>query len=272
VTTEKRVSEVAGEGKGWISLYRKIQDSWLWEDKPFARGQAWIDLLLQANHKDKKKLSKGELVEIKKGSFLTSEQILAARWGWSRKKVRSFLDVLEKDEKVHLKRTSKGTSLTIVNWDLYQDKGTTEDTTEDTTEEHQKNIRRYTNNNDNNDNNDNNNITTTTTIYNYDIYSKNHAKNNSCSSGSDENFNIFQYMQQCGFVSISPILAEKINADIELYSLEEVKRAIEIADSNGKHTYNYVKGILEKRRAGVNEKLDKEKAREQAFKEFLEED
>ena len=88
------------------------------------------------------------------------------------------------------------------------------------------------------------------------------------SGGSD--FNIFLYMQQHGFVSISPSLMEKINTDIEIYSLEEVKMAIDIADSNGKHTYNYVKGVLEHRRSGVNDKLDNQKKVEQAMKEFLE--
>ncbi|QRI54040.1 DnaD domain-containing protein [Clostridium botulinum] len=152
-----------GKEKGWISLYRAMEDGWLWEDKPFARGQAWIDLLLQANHKDKKTFSKGELVTVKRGSFLTSDQLLADRWGWSRKKVRTFLEVLVKEQMIELKRSPKGTSLTLVNWDLYQGLGTTEEqqkiqqrdnrrTTEDTTEEQQKN----TNNNDNNVNNDNN--------------------------------------------------------------------------------------------------------------------
>ena len=85
-------------------------------------------------------------------------------------------------------------------------------------------------------------------------------------------FNIFIYMQQHGFVSISPMLMEKITADIKLYSLEEVKTAIEIADNAGKHSYNYVRGILEKRRAGINEKMDSKKQFEQACKEFLEDD
>ncbi|MBY6877946.1 DnaD domain-containing protein [Clostridium botulinum] len=152
-----------GKEKGWISLYRAMEDGWLWEDKPFARGQAWIDILLQANHKDKKTFSKGELVTVKRGSFLTSDQLLADRWGWSRKKVRTFLEVLVKEQMIELKRSPKGTSLTLVNWDLYQGLGTTEEqrkiqqrdnrrTTEGTTEEQQKN----TNNNVNNDNNDNN--------------------------------------------------------------------------------------------------------------------
>lgn len=124
---------MAGEGtnKGWISIYRKVEDGWLWEDKPFARGQAWIDLLLQANHKGKKTFSKGELIEIKRGSFLTSDQELGDRWGWSRKKVRGFLEVLEREQMVTLERSPKGTSLTIENYSLYQNRGTTEDTAEE---------------------------------------------------------------------------------------------------------------------------------------------
>lgn len=152
-----------GKDKGWISLYRAVKDGWLWEDKPFARGQAWIDLLLQANHKERKVLSKGELVTVKRGSFLTSDEKLADRWGWTRKKVRTYLDVLEKEQMVTLNRSPKGTSLSIVNWGLYQHQGTTEGTTEGqqkdnrgTTEGTTEGQQRDTNNNDNNYNNDNN--------------------------------------------------------------------------------------------------------------------
>ncbi|MBE1304529.1 DnaD domain protein [Clostridium botulinum] len=169
-----------GKEKGWISLYRAMEDGWLWEDKPFARGQAWIDLLLQANHKDKKTFSKGELVTVKRGSFLTSDQLLADRWGWSRKKVRTFLEVLVKEQMIELKRSPKGTSLTLVNWDLYQGLGTTEEqqkiqqrdnrrTTEDTTEEQQKN----TNNNDNNDNNVNKYINNKEEVNPMEVYQNN---------------------------------------------------------------------------------------------------
>ena len=83
---------------------------------------------------------------------------------------------------------------------------------------------------------------------------KKSKENNNEISGCSGDFNIYLYMQQRGFVSISPIIAEQVQADIEMYSLEEVKQAIDIADNNGKHRYSYVKGILEKRRAnGVDE-------------------
>ena len=78
---------------------------------------------------------------------------------------------------------------------------------------------------------------------------KKSKENNNEISGCSGDFNIYLYMQQRGFVSISPIIAEQVQADIEMYSLEEVKQAIDIADNNGKHSYSYVKGILEKRRA-----------------------
>ena len=42
------------ENQGYIKLYRSIFNHWLWQDKPFSRGQAFVDLILLANYKDKK--------------------------------------------------------------------------------------------------------------------------------------------------------------------------------------------------------------------------
>lgn len=144
---------------GWISIHRKLRECWLYDDKPYDRTHAWLDILLSANHQDKKILLGNQLITIEKGSFITSEVKLSDKWGWSRKKVRGFLEVLERDKMLAKKSTSKYTSLTIVNYGLYQNQGTTEDTSEEhqknstgTSKEHQKN----TNNNDNNDNNENN--------------------------------------------------------------------------------------------------------------------
>lgn len=88
-------------------------------------------------------------------------------------------------------------------------------------------------------------------------------------NSGNSDFNIFIYMQERGFVSISPVLMEKIQADVEIYSLEEVKKAIEIADENGVHKYSYVKAVIEKRRAGVNEKTNAEVLKKKAREEFL---
>ena len=38
--------------ESWIKVFRNIEKSWLWEERPFSRGQAWIDLLLLAKFRD----------------------------------------------------------------------------------------------------------------------------------------------------------------------------------------------------------------------------
>jgi len=35
---------------GFIILQRKITENWLWLSEPFSKSQAWVDLLLLANH------------------------------------------------------------------------------------------------------------------------------------------------------------------------------------------------------------------------------
>ena len=82
--------------KGWISLYRKMTDHWLYtEERTFSRYEAWIDLLLMANYGDKKVIMDGQLVMVKRGTFITSIRKLCKKWNWSNTKVVSFLKLLE---------------------------------------------------------------------------------------------------------------------------------------------------------------------------------
>ena len=110
---------------GWIKLDRKITEHFLWEDKPFSKGQAWIDLLLLANHKEHKVPYKGEIVTCRRGEVDRSISWLAERWGWSRSKVRDFLHTLEADQMVVLKATTHRTTITVENYAFYQDLPTT---------------------------------------------------------------------------------------------------------------------------------------------------
>lgn len=120
---------------GYIKLYRQIQECWLWNDgEKFDKRSAWVDLLLLANHEDKKVFFEGKLIVVKRGQFITSIQKLSERWKWDRKKVMKFLDVLESDSMLSQKRTTHGTTITIVNWDNFQVEGTTKRTTTTTTD------------------------------------------------------------------------------------------------------------------------------------------
>lgn len=106
--------------QGYILLSRSIQDHWLWEDEPFDKARAWIDLLMLANYEDKKIIYKGEVVLCKRGDVNLSLSYLAKRWKWSRHKVTDFLDLLERDKMVEQKRTVHRTVITLVNYELHQ--------------------------------------------------------------------------------------------------------------------------------------------------------
>lgn len=92
--------------QGWISLHRRIVDHWIWQEKPFDKRSAWIDLLIIANHQENKFLLGNELIEVQRGSFVTSELKLMERWGWSKTKLRNFIKLLEEDGMI-IKKTDK---------------------------------------------------------------------------------------------------------------------------------------------------------------------
>lgn len=128
---------------GWIRLHRKIMGTPEWLAEPFTRGQAWVDLLLLANHAPGYIRRRGILIEVERGQVGHSEEALAARWSWSRGKVRRFLSELTRlcrisrkiSEKTVQKNTSVSSLIYIVNYDRYQ-----VDSTENGTEDGRKTV------------------------------------------------------------------------------------------------------------------------------------
>lgn len=78
------------------------------------------------------------------------------------------------------------------------------------------------------------------------------------SNSSKGNMEVFKHFEKCNFGLLSPMLIEKIAADIEIYSREWVIKAAEISDEAGVHRYDYVKSILEnwKANGGIKEKKE----------------
>ena len=115
--------------KGWIKLHRRIRGHWLYQEKrKFSRFEAWVDLLLEANHKENKFLLGNDLVECRRGQIITSIRELGNKWGWSNTKVYSFLDLLKQDGMIDYESDTKKTVVTIANYGTYQDKDDTETT------------------------------------------------------------------------------------------------------------------------------------------------
>lgn len=143
--------------EGWAKIYRSLSDHWLWEDKPFSKGQAWIDLLLLVNHSEKKTMIDGRLETVSVGQTITSTRKLCDRWGWSNTKVRNFLKMLENESMIIVKSDSKKTVINIVNYSVYQDSDNKKETVKRQSSDSQTTVK-HTNKNEKNEKNEKNNI------------------------------------------------------------------------------------------------------------------
>lgn len=142
--------------QGWISLHRKIQQNSLWLSEPFTRSQAWIDLILLANHKDNFFFIRGNKIEVKRGQIARGQDDLASRWKWSKGKVIKFLKLLESEQQIEQQKSRIINKISIVNYNSYQQIEQQTEQQNDYRLNNRSNNRSNTNNNDNNKNNDNN--------------------------------------------------------------------------------------------------------------------
>lgn len=100
----------------WHPLHRSIQSHWTWDDKPFSKGQAWVDMILLAQFQPTKKLINGVLVPLEEGQLAWPKYLLAERWGWSRDKVERFLDALKVDHMASHQTSQRVTVITLLNY------------------------------------------------------------------------------------------------------------------------------------------------------------
>lgn len=108
--------------RGYIKLWRCIEDNELWQEKPFDRARAWIDLIRKARHEGGSVWIRGIELELKKGQLAWSEVSLAENWGWSRNKVRRFLKMLKTKQQIEQENNNLTSLITIKNYDLYNPK------------------------------------------------------------------------------------------------------------------------------------------------------
>lgn len=216
---------------GWISLHRSIQKHWLFEEKrKFSRFEAWIDILMMVNHTDNKIMHDGDLITVKRGQRITSLRQLGERWSWSITKVDKYLKTLESDGMLIVKKDTKKTVLTVVNYDDYQDgdfKKRHRKDSEKTEKKHRSNTektQKKTNNNDNKENNENND-------------------DNDVVVG-DDFASIYNLYQENIEQVPSPITTEKLTQDIDHYGKELVAYAIKKAALNNSHNYKFIDYLL----------------------------
>lgn len=103
------------DNKGYIKLWRNIQD-WEWIDDPITT-YTWIMILLNVNWQDK--TWKGMIIP--KGSMFTSIDQLSKLCRQTNRQTRTALNHLISTNHLTSKPTNKGTLITVVNWEFWQE-------------------------------------------------------------------------------------------------------------------------------------------------------
>lgn len=104
---------------GWIKLHRSITEHWIWQDP--IKLKWWLDILMFANHEDKKVNIGMQLVDCKRGQCVISLLNWGKRWGVSKHTVHNFFTLLKNDNMITTENLTKTTRITICNYETYQE-------------------------------------------------------------------------------------------------------------------------------------------------------
>ena len=143
------------DDKTYITLYRKVMDNAIFLELPYDRWHAFEFLLLKARRFPTVTILKGKPIKLEVGQLICGEDKLASKWGWSRGKVKRYLDMLENLGMIKKNGTPYGTLITVENYTKYQGEcsysdtplgtsdGTSLDTSDDTSDgTHKKNVKK----------------------------------------------------------------------------------------------------------------------------------
>lgn len=137
--------------QGWIKLHRKFTE-WEWYTST-KHVRVFLDLILNANHKDKK--YRGST--IRAGQLTTSYQAISDRTGVSIRSIRTVLKDLKTTHEVTCENMRHYSLITILKWDIYQGRDTPDDNLVTSKRQPNDNLM-TTNKNEKNEKNGKNNI------------------------------------------------------------------------------------------------------------------
>ncbi len=150
--------------KGWIKLHRQFLE-WEWYDEPNCL-RVFLHCLLKANHKDKR--YRGDV--IKRGTFVTSLEILSFELNLTVQQIRTVFDKLESTGEINRQSNRRGTILSICNYNSYQNdeaKNNKQDNRKITGKQQTSNRKLTGTKNEKNEKNENNIIPTLSEVEEY---------------------------------------------------------------------------------------------------------
>lgn len=104
---------------GWIKLHRCI-----WNNPVVTKDSdhvaIWLWLLTHAQIEDKDILFAGEKITLKRGQLITGRKVISEQLKIHESKVYRTLNELQNAQQIEQQKTSKGSVISIINWDKYQ--------------------------------------------------------------------------------------------------------------------------------------------------------
>ena len=117
------------ENFGWIRLYRKSFDNFLYnENRPLTRREAWEDILLRVNFIDGEVLIGNKNITCKSGQSIKSLDSWGKIFNWDKSKVRRFFKLLSENSMIEIENLKKTTRITVCNYAHYQSNRNTSET------------------------------------------------------------------------------------------------------------------------------------------------
>ena len=107
---------------GYVRLWRGFQDDPLYKKRrKFSQWEAWEYLLMNARGADTVVPFHGRIVRLNRGQLVTSQRILAKRWGWDRCSIRNFLGKLERRNSISNKGIKEAGGFSIITLLKYEE-------------------------------------------------------------------------------------------------------------------------------------------------------
>jgi hypothetical protein len=91
---------------------------------PWSLMEAWLWLVSSASYRPSEIEVRGEIITVERGQYLTTTPLLAKRWNWTEKQVRTYLDKISRHNsairETGIPKGSRPSVITICNYDVYQ--------------------------------------------------------------------------------------------------------------------------------------------------------
>ena len=129
----------SANSRNWVAISRDMRDHPIvgfgQPVKPanpkrgsFSKGEAWMDLVMEARWRGGNENNKGKVIRIERGQLIAARRWLAERWNWTENTVRWFLGRLEDDLMISRNSDQSATNgkphyanvVTIRNNDIFQ--------------------------------------------------------------------------------------------------------------------------------------------------------